>query len=303
MLAESQVTIEFIHSILAFDWDRLSLIHQYQNQFIKINASDPVHVLTWARTTHRTYSKSILEICFDTKQSVPFELIFQSSTLKPAVNVNSVGTDGLPLFFHAFDPFISKNICQTILSLANFKTKSSKGEHFLFHLLDLFEKNPDDQRYIEQFKTIVNEDPFLLSVRNHQGRTVFDVIHFKATAPYESLKPFDAIIRQTIETHWKNLDLCERFLLNNFAYHLLLVFNAEQQIQSDKRFQELFRSLTTHQGLVASMDQLKNAIAEDNLLKVQSICKTKSNILLAKDWSGRTVAHLAVLYQSRQILK
>jgi hypothetical protein len=51
------------------------------------------------------------------------------------------------------------------------------------------------------------------------------------------------------------------------------------------------------------MYDLVQAIIDDDLVKIQNIFKTKTNIYFAKDWAGRTCAHLAVLYHRRQILK
>ncbi|CAF1667014.1 unnamed protein product, partial [Rotaria sordida] len=102
-LADYQVTIEFVHSILACDWERTTLIHQYEGQFIKINIFDSIHTFTWARTINRTYSKSILEFCLDTKSLEPFEIIFNSSILKSKIDVNILCTDGLPFYFHMFE--------------------------------------------------------------------------------------------------------------------------------------------------------------------------------------------------------
>jgi hypothetical protein len=70
-----------------------------------------------------------------------------------------------------------------------------------------------------------------------------------------------------------------------------------------KTLNDLINSLKFRQGLPALMTGLAEAIVKDDLEKMQHIFKIKSNICFAKDWAGRTCAHLAVLYQRRQILR
>jgi hypothetical protein len=99
----------------------------------------------------------------------------------------------------------------------------------------------------------------------------------------------------------KNNIITERFVLNGFGYHLLL-FLTDENIQLTKFVNDIFRSLKLRQGLPALMNDLAQAIADDDLTKIQQIFKLKSNIHFAKDWLGRTCAHLAVLHRRRQIL-
>ncbi|UJR25710.1 hypothetical protein I4U23_007061 [Adineta vaga] len=295
MLADYQVTIEFIHSILACDWDRAALIHQYEGQFIKLNISDSIHTFTWARTTNRTYSKSLLEFCLDTKSSESFELIFNSK-----IDVNISCTDGLPFFFHMFDKSISDNIRKQILTNANFNMKSSKGETFLFHLIHLYDQNENVQ-YVNMFQDILYNQPLLLTQRNEQGRTIVDEIELTSTLTYNKFRVFYEIIQKTLINQMKNNLIMERFVLNGFGYHLLLFFR-DDNIQLTKFVSDLLRSLKLRQGLPALMYDLVQGIVNDDLGQVQSILKTRSNIHLAKDWSGRTCIHLSVLYRRRQIL-
>ena len=118
ILADYQVTTEFIHSILAFDWERASVIHQFDSQFIKINANDSIHTLTWIRTANRTYSKYVLEFCLDTNSLDLMELIFHSTILRSKIDVNILCTDGLPFYFHMFNKCFSDSIRQYIFANA-----------------------------------------------------------------------------------------------------------------------------------------------------------------------------------------
>ncbi|CAF4746243.1 unnamed protein product [Rotaria sp. Silwood1] len=299
-LADYQVTIEFIHSILACDWERTSLIHQYEGQFIKINTLDSIHAFTWARTVNRTYSKPILEFCLDTKSLEPFEIIFNSSILKSKIDVNILCTDGLPFYFHMFDNYISNDIQQFILSNANINIKSSKGETFLFHLVRLYDQN-ENKEYLNTFNNLLNNQPLLLSQRNEQGRTIVDDVELTSSLSYYKLRIFYDTIKNVIIDQMKNSIIIERFVLNGFGYHLLLFFN-DEKIQLTKFVNDLLRSLKLRQGLPALIYDLAQAIEDDDLVKIQNIFRIKSNIYFAKDWSGRTCAHLAVLYQRRQIL-
>ncbi|CAF4754813.1 unnamed protein product [Rotaria sp. Silwood1] len=299
-LADYQVTIEFIHSILACDWERTSLIHQYEGQFIKINTLDSIHAFTWARTVNRTYSKPILEFCLDTKSLEPFEIIFNSSILKSKIDVNILCTDGLPFYFHMFDNYISNDIQQFILSNANINIKSSKGETFLFHLVRLYDQN-ENKEYLNTFNNLLNNQPLLLSQRNEQGRTIVDDVELTSSLSYYKLRIFYDTIKNVIIDQMKNSIIIERFVLNGFGYHLLLFFN-DEKIQLTKFVNDLLRSLKLRQGLPALMYDLTQAIEDDDLVKIQNTFRIKSNIYFAKDWSGRTCAHLAVLYQRRQIL-
>ncbi|CAF2719841.1 unnamed protein product [Rotaria sp. Silwood2] len=299
-LADYQVTIEFVHSILACDWERATLIHQYEGQFIKINILDSIHTFTWARTANRTYSKPVLEFCLDTKSSEPFELIFNSSILKSKIDVNILCTDGLPFYFHMFDDYISNDIQQFILSNANLHIKSSKGETFLFHLIHLYDQN-ENKEYLNTFNNILNNQPLLISQRNEQGRTIVDDIELTSSLSYYKLQIFYDTIKNVLIDQIKNNIIIERFVLNGFGYHLLLFFN-DEKIQLTKFVNDLLRSLKLRQGLSTLMYDLAQAIEDDDLVKLQNIFRIKSNIYFAKDWSGKTCAHLAVLHRRREIL-
>ncbi|CAF3948332.1 unnamed protein product [Adineta steineri] len=300
ILADYQVTIEFIHSILACDWDRATLIHQYEGQFIKINQSDSLHTFTWARTINRTCSKPLLEFCLDTKSSEPFQLIFNSSILKSKIDVNIICTNGLPFYFHMFKKYITNDIQKFILSKANLNIKSLKGDTFLFHLIHLYEQN-ENKEYLNTFTNILYNQPLLLTERNEQGRTIVDEIELTSTILYNKLRIFYDAIQNVLEEQMKDNLVLERFVLNGFGYHLLLFFN-DENMELTKFLIDLLRSLKIRQGLIVLMYDLVEAIADDNLEQIKNIFKTKSNIYFAKDWSGRTCAHLAVLYRRRQIL-
>ncbi|CAF4304865.1 unnamed protein product [Rotaria magnacalcarata] len=171
LLADYQVTNEFLHSILACDWDRASIIYQHENKFLKSNAFDSIHRLTCIRTC----SKSLLEYCLDTQSSKSLDILFNSSTIN--INVNILCTDGLPFFFHCFNEIISNDVRKIILSKSNMYTKSSKGETFLFHLINLYSKN-ENEKYLNVFKAILYHHPLLLAQRNHQEQTIIEYIAF-----------------------------------------------------------------------------------------------------------------------------
>jgi hypothetical protein len=301
ILADYQVTIEFLHSVLACDWERVSLIHQYEGQFIKLNLSDSTHIFTWARTSNRTYPKSLLEFCLETKSSELFELLFNSSILKSKIDVNIICTDGLPFYFHMFDKYFSTNIQKLIFSNANFNIKSFKGETFLYHLIHLYDQN-ENKQYIDAFKHIINNQPLLLTQRNEQGRTIIDDIELTPSLTYNKLRIFYDSIKEILFNQLKTNNIIERYVLNGFGYHLLLLFN-DENLQLPKFLNDLSNSLKFRQGLPSLMNDLVQAISDDDLVKIQNIFKVKSNIYFAKDWSGRTCAHLAVLHRRRQILR
>jgi len=301
ILADYQVTIEFIHSILACDWERVSLIHQYEGQFIKMNLSDSIHTFTWIRATNRTYSKNLLEFCLETKSSTLFELLFNSSILKSKIDVNIMCTDGLPFYFHMFDKCFSINIQKIIFLNANFHIKSSKGETFLFHLVHLYDQN-ENKQYFDIFHNIITTQPLLLTQRNEQGRTIIDDITLTSALTYNKLRIFYDIIKDTLYNQLKTNNTIERYVLNGFGYHLLLLFN-DDNLQLPKYSNDLLRSVKFQQGLPELMNDLIEAISNDNLGIIQNIFKIKSNIYFTKDWSGRTCAHLAVLHRRREILK
>lgn len=300
-LADYQVTIEFVHSILACDWDRASLIHQYEGQFIKINVEDPIHRFTWIRTANRTFSKPIVEICLDTKSSEPFNIIFNSSILKSKIDVNIFCTDGLPFFFHMFDKCISNDIQRYIFSNANIGLKSSKGETFLYHLVHLYDQY-ENKELINTFSNVLNAQPLLISQRNDQGKTLIENIELRSPLSYYKLRVFYDKIKEILLKQMKNDVLMERLVLNGFGYHLLLLFN-EENIQLTRTVNDLLRSFKLRQGLPVLMYDLIQAIQDNDLLQLENIFKTKSNIYFAKDWSGRTCAHIAVLYKHRRILR
>jgi hypothetical protein len=301
IFANYQVTIEFFHSILACDWERMTLIHQYEGKFIKLNLIDSIHTLTWIRTTNRTYSKSLLEFCLETNSSELFEFLFNSIILKSKIDVNILCTDGLPFYFHMFNKCFSINNRKDILSNANIHIKSSNGETFLFHLIHLYDQN-EKQDYFEIFSDIIINQPLLLTQRNEQGRTIIDEIELTSALTYKKLRIFYEKIKDVILDQLKTNVNIERFILNGFGYHLLLFLN-DENIHMTKVFNDLITSLKFRQGLPALMNELVEAIVKNDLEKIQHIFKIKSNICFAKDWAGRTCAHLAILHQRRQILR
>ena len=301
ILADYQVTIEFVHSILACDWERVSLIHQYEGRFIKMNLTDSIHTLTWIRATNRTYSKSLLEFCLESESSELFELLFNSAILKSKIDVNTMCTDGLPFYFHLFKKYFSMDIRKEILAKANLHIKSSKGETILFHLVHLYDQN-EDEEYLQTFTDIITNQPLLLTHRNEQGRTILDQIELTSAVTYKKLRVFSETIKDILWNQLKNNADLERYVLNGFGYHLLLLLN-DENVQMTKTLNDLVQSLRFRQGLPALMDSLVVAIANDDLGKMQNIFKIKPNICFARDWAGRTCTHLAVLYRRRQILK
>lgn len=303
ILADYQVTIEFFHSILACDWERVSLIHQYEGEFIKMNLSDSIHRFTWLRPTNRTYAKHFLEFCFETNSTEIFEILFNSLILKNKIDVNIICTDGLPFYFHMFKKCFSLNIRKLIYSNANFNIKSSKGETFLFHLIHLYNQNTNEE-YFNIFNEIITNQPLLLIQRNEQERTIIDEIELTSTLIYNKLRIFYDSIKNILFNQLKinNNNIIERLTLNGFGYHLLLLFN-DENLPLSKSSNDLLRSLKFRQGLPLLIQELYQAIIDDDLTKIQNLLKVKSNIYFAKDWAGRTAAHLAVLYRRRQILR
>ncbi len=301
ILANYQVTIEFLHSILACDWERVRLIHEYEGKFIQLNLSDSIHTLTWIRASNRTYSKSLLEFCLETNSLELFEILFNSSILKSKIDVNILCTDGLPFYFHMFKKCFSIINRKEIFSNANFHIKSSKGETFLFHLIHLYDQN-ENQEYFETFSDLITTQPLLLTLRNEQGRTIIDEIELTPSLTYNKLRVFSDKIKDILLNQLKTNVNTERFILNGFGYHLLLYLD-DENIPMTKALNDLINSLKFRQDLPALMSGLAEAIVKDDLEKMQHIFKIKSNICFAKDWAGRTCAHLAVLYQRRQILR
>ena len=301
LLADYQVTIEFLHSIFAFDWERVSLIHQYENKFIKINIEDSIHRFTWLRTTNRTYSKHFLEFCLETNSFELSQILFQSSEFKSKLDINIICTDGLPFYFHMFNQCFSEDIQKTIYSNANLNIKSSTGETFLFHLIHLYIQN-DNHQYFEVFNEIITNQPLLLTQRNEQGRTTIDEIELTPPIIYNKLKIFSQAIKDILLIQYKMNNNIERYVLNGFGYHLLLLFN-DETLQINKFLKDLLHSIKLRQDLPILMNDLIKAIANDDLGRLQNIFKIQTNIYLAIDWAGRTCAHLAVLYRRHQILR
>jgi hypothetical protein len=293
ILAEYQVTIEFLHSILACDWDRASIIYQHENKFLKIDSLDTIHRLTFIRT----YSKSLLESCLDTNSSKPFEILYSSPKTK--INVNVLCTDGLPFFFHCFDEIISDDIRKTMLLNGNMYMKSSKGETILFYLLHLYSEKENNE-YLKIFTNILYIHPLLVSQRNEQEQTIIELMEFSKST--HKFRPFyDAMINM-LKFQLKRNSIIEQFILNQFGYYLLIFFK-NKTLQMTKHVYKLIRSLKLNQGLPVLISNMFQAIIDDDLIKFKDILKMKSNIFHAKDSFGRTSAHLAVLYRRYNILK
>jgi hypothetical protein len=299
LLADYQVTIEFIHSIFAFDWDRASLIYKYENQFLKTNSSDSIHILTWVRTTNRTCVKSLLEYCLDTHSPRPFEILFTSP--KPIIDVNVLCTDGLPFFFHCFDENISNEIRRYILLNSNLYIKSSKGETFLFHLVHLYCQK-ENEEYLSVFINILRYHPLLIAQRNEQERTIVDDMVLTSAVVYNKLRPFYDGIKNILILQLKKKPIIEQFIFHDFGYCLLL-FYKNKKLEMSKPIFTLLRSLQLKEGLTILISDLVQAIATDDYANLQNIFKKKPNIYHTKDSFGRTCAHLAVLHQRYTILR
>ena len=295
------MTIEFIHSILACDWERATLIDQYEGKFIKLNLADCLHTLTWIRTSNRTYGKSLMEISLETQSPEIFNLLFHSNTFKAKIDVNVICTDGLPFYFHMFDKCVSNDLRQEIYSNANLHIKSSKGETFLFHLVHLYDQN-ELKEYVDIFEEIITNQPLLLTQRNEQGRSIIDEIELTPSLTYKKFRIFAEKIKEILLNQLKLNVNIERYVLNGFGYHLLLLLT-DENTPMNKTCQDLVQSLRYRQGLPALMNELVQAIVNDELGRMEKILRIKSNICFAKDWSGRTCAHLAVLHRREEILR
>ncbi|CAF2110388.1 unnamed protein product [Rotaria magnacalcarata] len=296
LLADYQVTNELLHSILACDWDRASIIYQHENKFLKSNAFDSIHRLTCIRTC----SKSLLEYCLDTQSSKSLDILFNSSTIN--INVNILCTDGLPFFFHCFNEIISNDVRKIILSKSNMYTKSSKGETFLFHLINLYSKN-ENEKYLNVFKAILYHHPLLLAQRNHQEQTIIEYIAFTtSTLTYNRLRTFYNPILNVLMLQLKRRFIIEEFILNQFGYYLLIFFR-NKKLPMKTQVYDLLYSLQSDKGLPAVISDLKQAVTDDNFVKLKQISKIKPNAFYANDSFGRRCIHLAVLYQRYDILK
>ena len=299
ILANNQVTIEFAHSILACDWQRAELIYQYQHRFLKINALDSIHRLTWLRATNRACSKSLLELCLDTHSPRPWTILFDSPTMK--IDVNALCTDGLPLFFHCFDQHLTKSARTYMLTNANMYTKSSRGETFLFHLVHLYSQEEKDD-YLRLFRTILHLHPLLLCQRNEHDRTLIEAIQLTSPTIHPRLQTFYQTIFKLLVRQLTDIVVIEYFVLSHFGYHLLMMLR-NKHLPMDRDVYRLVCSIKLNRGLPALMAELNQAIATDDLIKFQSLFKKKANIHHARDWSGRTCAHLAVLHRRHEILR
>ncbi|CAF1255872.1 unnamed protein product [Rotaria sordida] len=297
ILADYQVTNEFLHSILACDWNRTSIIYEYDNKFLKLNSFDSIHRLTCIRTC----SKSLLEYCLNTYSSKPFEILFNNSSIIN-IDVNILCTDGLPVFFHCFNDFISNDIRKIILLNSNMYIKSSKGETFLFYLIYLYTKN-ENQEYLNLFLNILYHYPLLLTQRNQQEQTIIEYIEFTTSIEiYNKLRPFYNAIMNVLIRQLKKKFIIKQFILNHFGYYLLIFFQ-NKNLQMTKYVYNLLCSLKLYKGLPVLIIDLKQSITDDNFMKLKNIFKIEPNIFYAKDSFGRTCAHLAVLHQRYIILK
>ncbi|CAF0899953.1 unnamed protein product [Adineta steineri] len=296
ILANYQITTEFVHSILACDWDRASLIYEHDKNSLQIYPLDTIHRLTDVRR----YSKSLLEYCLDTQCSKPFEMLFHSSIIKYDVNI--LCTDGLPFFFHCFDEFITYNIRDNILLNSNMSMKSAKGETILFHLIYLYSLK-ENTEYLKIFSNIIYKNPLLLTQRNELEQTIVDIIEStQSISMHNKLRPFYDIIMNLLISQLKNDKFIEQFILNNFGYYLL-IFCKNKTLLMTRYVYKLLRSLKLYRSLPVLMFNFLQTIIENNFEKLKLILKLQPNIYSTKDSFGRTCVHLAVLHQKYDILK
>lgn len=293
ILAEYQVTTEFLHSILAFDWERASIIFEHEKQFLKIN---PIDHLSF----NHPYSKSLLEYCLDTHSSKSLQIFFDS--FGKLVNVNFLCTDGEPFFFHCFDSMMTDDLRRRIFTHSDMFLKSSQGETILFHLLHLYSIDPK-QEYLTMFTKILSEYPLLLVQRNTNEQTILELMEFVPSMTiYQQYRPFYQAITQILIVQLKQTSMIKRFIYNAFGYYLL-IFYRMKKLPMTRRVHQLLLETRDHQGLIVSIENLMRAVKENDMIKFKEVLKSNSNIFLAKDSFGRTSAHLAVLYQRYEFLK
>jgi hypothetical protein len=296
ILADCQVTNEFFHSILAYDWERASLIYQHEKEFLKINSFDSIYRSTWFRTC----SKSLLEYCLDDHSSRSFEILLNPPITN--INVNILCTDGLPFFFHCFNENISTDMRKLILLNSNMYIKSIKGETFLFYLIYLYSEN-ENQEYLNIFNNILSNHPLLITQRNQQEQTIVEFIEFTSSELiYKKLKPFYDSIVDMLIIQLKRNSVMEQLIFNHFGYYLLK-FYKNKTLKMTKYAFSLLHSLKVHKGVPILMADFVQAIINDDIGKLRSIFKMKSNIYYTKDSFGRTCTHLAVLHQKYVVLK
>jgi len=297
LVAEHQVTNEFLHSILAFDWQRASIIYQHERQFLKINSFDTIHRLTFIRT----YSKSIIEHCFDCQTIEPWEIIFAYPI--DSLNVNISFTDGQPFYFHCLNSILFTNeMRKKIIGCSNVFKKSSTGETFLFLLIRKYIEN-GDEIYLKLFTNIISEYPVTISLRNEYEQTIFELIYFQQTKDnFLKLRPFIQVMKTILIKQLTNNSAIEKLIFNYFGYFLLFIFK-NQTLTMTKYVHHLLNSLKTNQDLIKSIQLLKQTIIDNDLTKFKSLFPYKSNIHNAKDSFGRTCAHLVVLYRRYEFFR
>ena len=293
ILAKSQATTEFVHSILACDWTRASLIYEHQSQFLQINPTERF-------SRNSIHSKSILEYCLETQSIKPLEILFDS--LGKTINVNFLCENGQPFFFHCFHPMITDEIRQKIFSHSNMFLKSSQGETILFHLLQLYSTHPNP-KYLNLFKDILSAHPLLLAQRNQHEQTILEWIEFiPSMIMYQQYRPFVQVIETILLEQLKQSWIIERFIYNAFGFDLLK-FYRNKKLPMTRDSYESLKSIKCNQGLVLNIANLMQTVRENDLERMKEIYKSNPGIFLAKDSFGRTCAHLAVLYQRYDMLK
>lgn len=302
ILAENQVTIELLHSILALDWKRMELICQYEHSFVKVNAVDSIDRLTYVRTQNRSCSKSLLEFCLETNSSEPWKILFQTSKFK--INVNVLCTDGLPLFFHCFHRSIPSCARDAMIKNANFYTKSTTGQTFLFHLIRLdseIDEN-DEEKYLQLFQTILFNSPLILTERDENHRTILEELQLVSSKIYSRRRKFYQIVTTLIIRKLNDYSTIEQMIYNRFGFYILMIIR-NQHLPMIKDVFQVLTLLKVRQGLQQQIDELFQSIIDGQLDKFQQILKKKRNLYQCKDSAGRTSAHLAVLHHRFDILK
>lgn len=189
-----------------------------------------------------------------------------------------------------------------MLCNANMFMKTSKGETFLFYLINLYIEN-ENTEYIDLFIYILSNYPVLLTQRNEQQQTIIEYIEFsKSIDLYEKLKIFYEIIYKILILQLKKNETIEKYILKHFGY-LLLLFYKNKTLLMTKHSYNLLNSLKVNQGLIISINNLFQTIIDDDFIKLKSILKSNKKIYHAKDSFGRTSLHLAILYQRYTIIK
>lgn len=314
---------EFIHAIYALDVNRMKKIYEQFKNVFNPNMADFSYCFTWFKPSYRNLPRFILEIALETDTDAIIELLLTTDC-----DVNFLNSKtGDPLYFLAFEKKFAK-FKTSLLKNANFFIKNYRAQSILFHLVNLYVKEYDEndidskkgaQVLLEDFRAIITKHPLLITHRDQENTTFTEMIITLSPTNYKKALIFlketsDFLLKMLNE---KNYEIFQQMIYQSYGFVLMNSFIflsdknevATQNLSItnavklkkyilDNDLKELtVRSESFENYFSHKIIEFNSVIKIGDLEAVKKCLNTEGNtfLIVSRDYSGRSCLHLAVL--------